>query len=310
LDKTAYYSVKYSCPEWLAEFWIEYYGESAAEGIMAASIGGRPVHIRVNTRRTAPEELIESLASEGVSARRSPHLPEALELESLGRPERLDSFRSGLFHVQDLSSQFCVAALGPEPGDTVLDLCAAPGGKSFTAAEMTGGSGRVVACDVRESRLGLVAEGAARLGLENIETVRNDASMHNPDLPRADRVLCDVPCSGLGIIGRKPEIRYKSRESLDMLPDLQYLILKEGAKYAKNGARLVYSTCTLSPWENEGVIRRFLAENSGFAPAPLFKKSNLFGNADRDAHFFTFLPHIYGTDGFFIAAFEKIKNDE
>ncbi|MBR6005838.1 MAG: methyltransferase domain-containing protein, partial [Clostridia bacterium] len=205
-------------------------------------------------------------------------------------------------HIQDFSSQLCVKALDPQPGDTVFDVCSAPGGKAFTAAERMNNTGTVNAFDIYQSRVELIRNGAERLGLSIIKPFLSDASVFNENYGTADRIICDVPCSGLGIMGRKPEIRFKDRDEINGLPELQYRILCNARRYLKDGGRLVYSTCTLNPAENEEVCRTFLKE------CHEFKSVNILTDVDgirSQEGFLTLMPHISGTDGFFIAAFEK-----
>ena len=192
-------------------------------------------------------------------------------------------------------------ALAPIEGDKVYDLCSAPGGKAYTAAEYMNNKGTVLCFDKYESRVELINKGASRLGLSVIDGSVSDALIYREELGTADRVLCDVPCSGTGIIRRKPEIKYKSAKELEGLPEIQYSILENGSRYVKAGGRLIYSTCALSKNENEGVCERFLANNKAFVPvSPLPDIS--------DKPFITLMPHINLSDGFFIACFER-KSD-
>ncbi len=300
-NRIYYYSVKYSFPGWLIRLWVDSYGEENALGIMSSCDGRPPLTVRTNTLKTTTEELIAALEKEGVSAADAAAL-DSLNLEKCGSVERLSAFEKGLFHVQDAASQLCVAALDPQPGDTVLDLCSAPGGKAFTCAQRMKNKGKIIACDIHSHRLALIKEGANRLGIDIIDVKRSDASVYSKDMPLADRVLCDVPCSGLGIIRRKPEIRCKNSSEIDNLPLLQYNILINAASYVKKSGRLVYSTCALNPAENEEVCKRFLAENKEFVPVDV---SDIAPSAYREGNMLTLMPHINSTDGFFIAAFER-----
>ena len=187
---------------------------------------------------------------------------------------------------------------------TVLDVCSAPGGKTFTLAEIMNNKGKIISCDLYDSRLNLVADGAKRLSLDIISTRECDAAKVN-DLPMADRVLCDIPCSGLGIIRRKPELRYKNEFGLDTLPDLQYLILCNCSRFVKSGGVLVYSTCTLNPAENNLNAERFLSEHGDFEPFEIELPKNIKRGCDENKNELTLFPHINNTDGFFISAFRK-----
>lgn len=257
-------SVRYSCPVWLVKRWLEAYGIQAAIRILVASLGQPPLYLRANTLRISGEELAARLEEEGVSAQADAQVKGCVLARGKVPVEKLRTFTEGLFHVQDRASQLCVETLDPRPGERVLDVCAAPGGKSFTAAQAMKNEGELVARDLHQKRVRLIRQGAERLGLECITASEGDASVFDPGLGLFDRVLCDVPCSGFGIIRRKPEIKYKPLESVQNLPEIQYKILETSAHYLKTGGILVYSTCTLLPEENERVVERFLAENSGF----------------------------------------------
>ena len=214
----------------------------------------------------------------------------ALPRIDAGDVTRLEAFREGLFHVQDLSSQKCAAALGVQAGHRVLDVCSAPGGKSFTLAEMMDDTGSLLAMDLYPNRLRLVEDGAARLGLHCIKTQARDAQIYDNSLGVFDRILCDVVCSGYGVIRRKPEIRYKDPAEAAALSETQLAILTASSRSLSCGGRLVYSTCTLNPAENEGVVERFLRENTDYA---------LCGEP------VTCLPEQNGGDGFFYAVVER-----
>ena len=292
-DKLGALSVEYSVPGPLIQLWRRGYGHETALEILEGTRGPAPVFARVNTQRTAPAALRERLREEGVASEEVPGVPGALRLVDPGPVGELAAFREGLFHIQDISSQLCAAALDPRPGMEVLDLCAAPGGKTFTLAELMGDRGRLLARDLYPQRLRLVEEGAARLGLASVETSPGDAREPDPALlGRFDRVLCDVVCSGFGTLRRKPEIRYKPLDSLDGLPDVQYNILDTASCYLKPGGRLVYSTCTLNPRENEGVVERFLAAHPEYRTAAP-PKTYIRGREGLDC------------DGFFVAALER-----
>ena len=193
--------------------------------------------------------------------------------------------------------------LEAEENQIILDVCSAPGGKSFTLAEMMNNKGKIISCDLYEARTGLVEKGAKRLGIDIIKTkTGNSAEM---EFPMADRVLCDVPCSGLGIIRRKPELRYKEDLGIDTLPDIQYLILCNSAGFVKSGGLLIYSTCTLDPWENNENARKFLDEHEDFEPYALKLPDNIKRGIEENENELTLFPHINDTDGFFISAFRR-----
>ncbi len=297
-----YLAIKYSCPEWIISLWINAYGIDNAISLAEKALDAAPIVIRVNTTKINSDELIWKLAEEGVVAEKTEIIPDALIISNTGSVEELECYKQGLFHAQDIASQICCAALDAKEGETVFDLCSAPGGKTFTTAERMNNSGTVRAFDVYQSRVELIRNGAKRLGLDNVYSYLSDAAIFNENYGLADRVLCDVPCSGLGIIRRKPEIRFKKKNEIDCLPELQYRILCNATKYLKDGGRLVYSTCTLNPEENSEVCDKFLAEHPDFSAIKVFSELPRYNN---DEKYLTLMPHLHSTDGFFIAVFCK-----
>lgn len=299
---TDYLSISYSCPGWLAEKWVRDYGAEQAELILKHSLGRPPITLRVNTLRITAEALVRRLTAEGAAVSEHPFVEDCLVLQRGGDIERLPSYQEGLFWVQDIASQLCCAALDPRPRERVLDLCAAPGGKSFTSAVRMHNDGLLEAFDLSPKRAGLIEQGAKRLGLTNIRVKAADARRYLPELAGADRVLCDVPCSGLGVIRRKPEIKYKSPEELARLPEIQAAILRNGARYVRPGGILLYSTCALSREENEHNAERFLNENTDFEPYCFPEKyQRILGKE----HMATLFPDKTGSDGFFLAIFQR-----
>lgn len=296
-------SVEYSCPEWLTAKLIREYGTEFAVKALKASVGRPPVYARVNTLKTTTEKLLTELSKHKIKAEAYPGLENCIKLEKPGDIEKCAPFRQGLFHVQDISSQLCCLTLRPVVNETVLDVCAAPGGKSFTLAELMGNNGRLYSMDLHDMRVGLIEDGAARLGIKILTAMQNDASKFNGQLPQADRVLCDVPCSGLGVIRRKPEIKFKSPEDFEGLPEIQYQILETSARYVKPGGTLVYSTCTLSRAENDGVAERFAAAHPEFLP--IVQPVPCAGAAGEPMR--TYCPDENGGDGFFTASFRRVK---
>lgn len=297
-----YLAIKYSCPEWLMAMWIDAYGIENAVQLADKALEAPSVIARINTTKTNADDLIWKLAEDGVVAEKSEKFPDALILRNTGAVEELLAYEEGLFHAQDFASQLCCKALDAQEGDVVFDLCSAPGGKAFTIAEMMNNTGCVRAFDIYQSRVDLIKNGAKRLGLDNVYTYLSDASIYNENYGMADRVLCDVPCSGLGIIRRKPEIRFKKFDDIDNLPDIQYRILCNAVRYLKDGGRLVYSTCTLNPKENSEICDRFLAEHPDFEAVEVLPEIKRYKQGDK---YLTLMPHIHSTDGFFIAAFIK-----
>ena len=267
----------------------------------------RPLlYVRVNTTKVTADQCIQSLEQEGVSARKDSLLPDCLILEGTSSIERLKAFEQGLFHVQDKSSQMCAWTLSPKPGERVLDVCSAPGSKSFTAAELMDNQGEIISCDIFEEKIRKISDGAARLDLSCIHPQMQDGTVYDPQLGLFDRVLCDAPCSGLGIISRKPEIKYKRMQDLQQLPEIQAKILDTASRYVKVGGTLVYSTCTLLPQENDAVVEKFLQEHGEFEPLVLPEQVRAVGLAD-DAWKVTLLPQMADTDGFFISCMKRVR---
>jgi 16S rRNA (cytosine967-C5)-methyltransferase len=295
-------SIKYSVPEELALLLTESLGKEDAIGFLESSFGKPPTVIRVNTLKTDADNLIRILRDEGINAKENELVKNSLTLENAGDVANLKSFSAGLFHVQDISSQLCVKALAPEPGETVLDMCSSPGGKSFTAAQYMNGEGKLYSFDLTENRLGLIKGGAKRLEIGNLHCALNDASKYNKSIPLSSRVLCDVPCSGLGVLRKKPEIRFKAVSDIGKLYQLQYDILRTSSLYVKDKGTLIYSTCTVNPAENREIALRFLRENPDFSSEKVLPE---IARNTQEGDFLTLLPHIHGCDGFFISKFIK-----
>ena len=295
-DHIAYLSTKYSHPRWLVKRLTALLGEET-ESFLAADNTPAPLTIQVNPLKTRAEDLTAALAAQGVTARPHPWVPGCLELTGVGDLTVLDLFQKGEFLVQDGAAALVARVAGVEPGDRVLDVCAAPGGKSFSAAFAMADRGRIIACDLHENKLKRVQEGARRLGLGCVETVAADGRNFRPEWENLfDTVLVDAPCSGLGIIRKKPDARYKTLESLFTLPVVQDAILRNAARYVRPGGTLVYSTCTILPEENQQVTEAFLAETPEFERTP-FDLPEPVGKTEGEI---TLWPHRHGTDGFYI----------
>ena len=305
--KRKYDSVKYSCPEWLIQLWENAYGTEKMHALLESLSAHAPVYIRVNETRITTQDLIKKLSEENVLSEEVDWLPGALELKSTGSIPMLNAYQEGLFHVQDLSSQLCCQLLAPSANSCVIDVCAAPGGKSFTIAELMKNSGAVYSFDKYKGKVGLIRQGAERLGLSIVQAHLRDATKISDQLQPADFVLCDAPCSGLGIIRRKPEIRYKKKAEVEALPELQYQILCSSASLVKTGGILFYSTCTLNPKENGEIAERFLKEHDSFERFLLPLPSVISRKIEEPVNQFTLFPNDYGTDGFFISGFRRIS---
>ena len=293
-DKKEYLSVKYSFPVYLCNRFVAYFGKENAEKIMASSLDNSAIYIRKNTLKN--EKL-------SVECEKTDFPEDCYVLKNPGNIAENEDFTNGLFHVQDLSSQLCCRVLSPEKGDTVIDVCSAPGGKTMTMAQLMENEGRIISCDVHEHKLRLINDTAERLGITIVETILRDGTDGETDMPVADKILCDVPCSGFGVTGKKPEIRYKSEAEIATLPELQLEILLNSCRFLKKGGRLVYSTCTLLPEENAQICNAFLEKRKDFRALHIDDDIKGF----RDGEFLTVMPHDYDCDGFFIAAFERIE---
>ena len=264
-DPTENMSVAYSVPTWLCEKLADEYGREKTEEILSAYNEIPKVSLRVNTLKTDRDALLSKFVGAGYDAKASEISPVGIDIENAGAIAKMPGFDGGEFFVQDVASQVCVAALGMSIGESFLDMCSAPGSKSFGAAMYMKNEGKITSSDLHASKLSLIRSGAVRLGIKILEAVEADARIYNPAFAeKFDAVLCDVPCSGYGVVAKKPEIRYKKPENVELLPQLQYEILENGAKYVKRGGRLVYSTCTILREENFSNIERFLAEHDDF----------------------------------------------
>ena len=277
--------VKYSCPKSLINMWTKHYSAETATYILESINGNPPVFAVPNRLFVNADELIYELMLDGIGAEKC---GEIVRISSSFNLAESKAFKNGLFHIEDMSSYECAATLEANENDVVIDVCSAPGGKAFTIAEMMNGKGKLYAYDLYEHRVKLIKDGAERLALNNIICDVNNAEEFNESIPKADKILCDVPCSGFGVIRRKPEIRYKDLDSIKDLPEIQYKILETSSKYLKKGGRLIYSTCTLNKKENEKVVEKYL-KNGGFT---LIKQKTIISGDN-------------GGDGFYFAVMEK-----
>ena len=294
-----YLSVKYSMPEWLCRLFAKGYGKTKAENIFEAMNRVPPMTLHANSLVNTREELASLLAEAGIESTNTKSAPHGLRLRASTPYEKLLPFE-GKFFVQDEASQICAEVLGALPGERVLDACACPGGKSFAIAMCMKNEGELLSCDLHKNKLSLIERGAEGLGITIIETRERNAAKPDEECGEFDRILCDVPCSGLGVIAKKPDIRRKKEEDIERLPEIQAQILRESAKHLKRGGTLVYSTCTLNPKENKEIVEAFLAENKDFELVP-FKVGALEASEGMKELF----PHIHKTDGFFIAKLTK-----
>ena len=294
-------SVETSHPRWLTERMVSLLGAQEAEALLRADNAVVPITAQVNPLKTTADRLLAELAGAGVAAKPHPWVPDCVELTGVGDLSTLPAFYRGEFLVQDAAARLVSLVAGAEPGMAVLDVCAAPGGKSFSAAFAMENRGRIVSCDLHENKLRRIRDGAKRLGVSIVETQAADGRVFRPEWEDAfDAVLCDVPCSGLGIIRKKPDVRYKDPAPLAALPDVQSAILANASRYVRPGGVLVYSTCTVLPEENEGVTDAFLAAHGAF------RYEALGLSAGGSAGYLTLFPHRNETDGFYIAKMRRL----
>lgn len=301
-DEAKYLSIRYSHPKWLVKRLLGILGREETERFLAANNGTPPLTVQVNPLKTDADSLIRELEGWGVSAARHPWVPGCLEVTGAGDLTTLEPFRAGKLLVQDPAARLVSLIAGVQPGQRLLDLCAAPGGKSFSAAFAMEDRGEIMSCDLHENKLKRIQDGVARLGLTSIQTAAGDGRVFRPEwAERFDVVLVDAPCSGLGIIRKKPDVRYKKADDLFTLPVIQTALLDNAAKYVAPGGVLVYSTCTILPEENEQVADAFLADHSNFVREP-FALPEPVGETDGQL---TLWPQRHDTDGFYICRMKR-----
>ena len=294
---------KYSHPQMLIDLLKPYVGKERMEAMLRANNDAPDTVVQVNTLRVTQAALLQQLEGEGVAARPHGWMEDCLVLSGTGNLEQLPSFQQGLFYVQDPAAKLSVLCAQIPEGSRVLDCCASPGGKSFAAAIAMHGTGSITSCDVYAHKAELIAKGAARLGIHNLEARQADATVHIPQWEgQMDAVIADVPCSGLGIIRKKPDIRYKNLKEMEALPQLQLQILENVATYVRPGGVLLYSTCTLVRGENEGIVERFLEEHKDFSLETLPLPA-VFG--EKKTGMLALVPGEFDTDGFFIARLRR-----
>ena len=297
-------ATKYSHPASLVALFKSYVGEDRLEAMLMANNAAPDTVVQVNTLKTTAAKLLLRLEEEGVEAQPHRWMENCLVLKNTGSIEKLPSFLDGEFYVQDAAARLAVDCAGITEGDfLVTDCCAAPGGKSFAAAMALGGRGRIVSSDVHEHKVPLMEKGAQRLGFANMHPRHFDATVFDPELEnKVDYALVDVPCSGYGIIRKKPDIREKDPDTMRELPKLQLEILQNQARYVRPGGVLLYSTCTLVRRENEGVVEKFLKANPEFSLEPLKLPAEFEKNTTG---MLTLVPGEHDTDGFFIARLRR-----
>lgn len=307
-DVVQYLCVKYSHPDWMVKAWLDRFGEEFTEKLLESNNQVPDFSVRVNTLKVTREQLIEHLISIGIEAEEGKYLEEAVVIRNPSSISKLDAFKNGWIQVQDESSMLVARVLDPKPGELVIDVCSAPGGKSTHIAQLMDNRGTVVSRDIHEHKIRLIEDSIKRLELSIIRTEVFDATrLDDSFIEKADRVLVDAPCTGLGIIRRKPDIKWaRNIEDKKEITELQTNILNIASKYVKTGGVLVYSTCTLEPEENDFIVKEFISKNrefelediSALLPNKLVKPSSREG-------FIQLFPNTDDIDGFFIAKMKK-----
>lgn len=302
-------SIEYSFPVYLAEEWVKVFGEEFTENLLSSLLERPDFTVRINTLKTGRDALIAELSQNGIEVKPGRFLDEALRLENVSDISCMDAFVKGKITVQDESSMLVTRVLAPEPGEKILDVCAAPGGKTTHMAEAMKNMGHIDAWDIHEHKIALIRENAERLGIEIINAAQRDALEFSEEaVCTYDRVLVDAPCSGTGIIRRKPDIKWKREmDDFGSLVEIQRKILYNASRYVKPGGVLVYSTCSLDVRENEQIIAGFLSENGDFKAESLenYLPDTLKAKEETKRGILKLYPHIDGTDGFFIARLRR-----
>ncbi len=305
-NENMYYSIKYSYSPWMVKTFIKDFGKEFTEDLLEANNERSNLYIRVNTLKITREKLMKEFDKISIKSYKVNDIEEALRVENLKNIENNDLFKKGFFTIQDISSMIVGKVMNPNKNSRVLDLCSAPGGKTTHIATLMENTGEVVSRDIFDHKLKLIKNSVDRLGLTNVKIEKSDASIIDKNIiENFDYVLCDVPCSGLGIIKRKPEIKYKSKEEIKDLPKLQYDILENASKYLKVGGVLIYSTCTILDSENISNVYKFLENNKNFELSKINEVNVDLENQENG--YLKIYPNIHNMDGFFIAKLKKVR---
>ena len=305
-NENMYYSIKYSYSPWMIKTFIKDFGKEFTEDLLEANNEKPNLYIRVNTLKITREKLMKEFDKISIKSYKVNDIEEALRVENLKNIENNDLFKKGFFTIQDISSMIVGKVMNPNKNSRVLDLCSAPGGKTTHIATLMENTGEVVSRDIFDHKLKLIKNSVDRLGLTNVKIEKSDASVIDKNIiENFDYVLCDVPCSGLGIIKRKPEIKYKSKEEIKDLPKLQYDILENASKYLKIGGVLIYSTCTILDSENISNVYKFLENNKNFELSKINEVNVDLENQENG--YLKIYPNIHNMDGFFIAKLKKVR---
>ncbi len=306
LPREEYLSVKYSYPAELIKRWQLQFGKNKIEEVLSANNAEAPLEIRVNNMKISRDELLKIFNEKGIIAERCKYAHKGIRILNPIETDKTEEYKKGLFSIQSESSMLAGQILNPAEDSLVIDMCAAPGGKSLNASEIMNNTGKILSRDIYPGKLSLIEKEKQRLGLNNIKAEAYDATVTDETLiEKADFIIADVPCSGLGIIRRKPEIKYNRTEAeIKEILNIQLKILENAAKYLKRGGMMVYSTCTTNKEENLDIVMEFLKNNKGFALEDFSDKINDFPDAKKG--YIEIYPHVHGMDGFFIAKIKRL----
>lgn len=305
-DDIEYLAIKYSYDKWMIKNWIAHFGKEFTEELVEANNERPNIYLRTNTLKITRGELIEKLAEQNIKAEKVNVVEEAIKVEHLKDIENNKLYKEGLFTVQDISSMLVGKVMNPKENSLILDVCSAPGGKTTHMATLMNNTGQVVSRDIYDHKLKLIKASANRLGLTNIDAQEFDGmKLDRESIAKFDYVLADVPCSGLGIIRRKPEIKYKEKEEFRELPPIQKKILENAAKYVKVGGTLIYSTCTIQDNENINVVNEFLQKYKNFELAPIKEVNVDLDNQEKG--YMKIYPNVHDMDGFFISKLIRVR---
>ena len=305
-DDVDYLAIKYSYDKWMIRNWMIHFGKEFTEELLEANNERPNIYLRTNTLKITRDELIKKLEKQNIKAEKVNVVDEAIKVEHLKDIENNSLYKEGLFTVQDVSSMLVGKVMNPKENSLVLDVCSAPGGKTTHMATLMNNTGQVVSRDIYDHKLKLIKAASKRLGLTNVDVEEFDGmKLDRESIGKFDYVLADVPCSGLGIIRRKPEIKYKEKEEFRQLPPIQKKILENASKYVKVGGTLIYSTCTIQDSENIDVVNEFLQKNKNFELVPI-KEVNV-DLENQEKGYMKIYPNVHNMDGFFISKLIRVR---
>ena len=305
-DDVDYLSIKYSYDKWMIRNWMIHFGKEFTEELLEANNERPNIYLRTNTLKITRDELIKKLEKQNIKAEKVNVVEEAIKVEHLKDIENNNLYKEGLFTVQDVSSMLVGKVMNPKENSLVLDVCSAPGGKTTHMATLMNNTGQVVSRDIYDHKLKLIKAASKRLGLTNVDVQEFDGmKLDRESIAKFDYVLADVPCSGLGIIRRKPEIKYKEKEEFRQLPPIQKKILENASKYVKVGGTLIYSTCTIQDSENIDVVNEFLQKHKNFELVPI-KEVNV-DLENQEKGYMKIYPNVHNMDGFFISKLIRVR---